>query len=108
MTNKRTSSNNSSDINFNGNQNEIIIKSLKTQIVKRETDHENQIKEIRQNYEIELNELKDKLNKYNNQPVNENNYKLIQNSDEKYKEQEKQNFCIKYFLLFSFLNGISI
>lgn len=84
--NKRTQSNDSIDIIFNKNQNEKIIKNLQDHIVKQETNHENHIKEIRNEYQTEINELKDKLNYLKNPSLNENNSELIH---EKHREQEK-------------------
>jgi hypothetical protein len=85
---KRTQSNDSIDIIFNKNQNENenIIKNLQDQIVKQETNHENHIKEIRNEYQNEINELKDKLNYLKNPSLNENNSEMIH---EKHREQEK-------------------
>ena len=83
---KRTQSNDSIDIIFNKNQNEKIIKNLQDHIVKQETNHENHIKEIRNEYQTEINELKDKLNYLKNPSLNENNSELIH---EKHREQEK-------------------
>ena len=84
---KRTQSNDSIDTIYNKNQNENkIIKNLQDQIVKQETNHENHIREIRNEYQNEINELKDKLNYLKNPSLNENNSELIH---EKHREQEK-------------------